>query len=1831
MATLAIRIDPSGAVGPAREIRRSLDDVSNAGARAEKSVASIGKGADGTRVIKRSMDDVAKAAAGADRSVKGFTSAANDNFRRLNAQVAGVTSTFRTLLSVLGPLAALFSIRQLQLYADGWSDMQSRVGAAVKNMEAAPALMKRIVDIANASYSPLSQTVEVFGRNVAVLRDLGKSASQAADFTEALNHALVITATKGQDAEVVQNALSRAIATGGLRAMEYETIMSRSPRVLEAIAKEAGTTVTGLRALATQGKVTGAVIVDGLVKSLAELRGEAAEMPATIGDAFVRIGTNLTAFIGQMDKATGASEAISAALISVADSIKGGETAFAAIGQKLAGVAEVAAVAGTALMLAFGPAVMSALAYSFGVFVGAVLTGLTAIQAAIVANPIGAIAAAIVGAVAAAYYFRDEIEKAIGVDVFGIIKDAANFIINSFIAAYEDVKLAWERLPAALGDLVYSAANGVVAGVERMVNRVAEMIDGFIEKVNAAIKSLPFGLGDSASIGKIGKFDFGRIDNPFAGAGIDYLTKRAEMLQKVFASDTIGKFGDAIRRSFSQAADATDALNESVGNTPGAVEVAKKSYTDLIAKARERIEQMKLELTLVGKAGAATEALRFEQDLLSQVMVKFGTVTPAQRKEIHALAEEYGRLAQAIAEARMASDLTFAKEQLGRADEEQRVAEAMRSLYGDDYGKYMDSALAGQVRYIEKLKETRAELKNVNDAVKDTFTGLIDLLYSSGDATEKLIGAFAQLGKMFATMGAEKLYDYISGKSSSLFGGPASAGGGAFPRAPSLGSEKQLKEIGENLNLVGSTALDVAKQFKGLNERADAGPLDAFMQASGTWRNLSATDTAWCAAFANASIITAGGKGTGSNAASSFLNWGSGTNAPQIGDIVVLKPQTSGSSGHVGFVAGFKDGTVQVFGGNQSNAVNVKSFALDQVAAFRTDPSLLRTAVSDGVIDASKRARVGSNFQDTFDVGSTPGIAGAGGMTKMQGMLGTAGAAFGAFAGGMQSGDPLSGAIGGAFTGLGAAESVGSALGIGAMAAAPIALIGGAIIGLIGGLIGKSKQKKAELKQAQQELESQIGAITQLIATATGNFMGSFEKQFSSTTDEFQKAITLAEKAGNRVLAEKLKASMDTFFDRLTDQFQRGFEGTLASMNAGLGFDGDFVKGSDAVEKMRESLVGFVNDAKFFAEANGDLGSMLDARKREMGIGSQVRLNQPKDVWYERAGGSSGTVEEHVNSFLDGYKEIGLQLVKQGFQAFNAQGGQFYDTLTELKDAAIKAGFAIDEQGKVTKDLTQDAADMADAVERARSAAINTALAMLSGGKEFTEVEKAIQRLEGAAATLPSLLADLGMSAEDAAKAIEHHLNIALRDLVNNLTSDLTKSINDLGGFGYLNQILDAQTAYEGRVRDLQALGMDTGLALTELGLRLSNIAHEAELSDDILRQLADAFPQLSGSLLGLVGGNLGTTSQALQAAKDEVEKAKDALRRAYENEIGTLEKAKSAHESYVKSIKDFLDSLRLDSNLSPLDPTQRFQEAQRNYLETTQQALAGNEDAIGKVEEVSRQYLEEARAYYGTSEGYFAIFNDVEATLNSVLNSSQKHLSELEQQLAAMEAQRDAQLGTTDAVLSVEEAINRLAAATSAQAAAQQAYDQAQDAAIKQMLELLKQTGQAYDPFVTSLYRDVLGRSPDAEGAAYYTNMLKSGVSQEEVRRRFTANAQPELDRGYPVFADGGYHMGGLRLVGERGPELEMTGPSRIWSATDTSRILSQAWQPQRAVSNDNSWSAVVKELQELRQEVAELREERKQGDDIAAANVAATNETTQAVREQVQASQRLSLLRTG
>lgn len=55
----------------------------------------------------------------------------------------------------------------------------------------------------------------------------------------------------------------------------------------------------------------------------------------------------------------------------------------------------------------------------------------------------------------------------------------------------------------------------------------------------------------------------------------------------------------------------------------------------------------------------------------------------------------------------------------------------------------------------------------------------------------------------------------------------------------------------------------------------------------------------------------------------------------------------------------------------------------------------------------------------------------------------------------------------------------------------------------------------------------------------------------------------------------------------------------------------------------------------------------------------------------------------------------------------------------------------------------------------------------------------------------------------------------------------------------------------------------------------------------------------------------------------------------------------------------------------------------------------------------------------------------------------------------------------------------------------------------------------------------------------------------------------------GVPQFAAGGYHGGGWRIVGEEGPELEYTGPSRIFSAMQTRQMFA-------AGGDDSSTSAI-------------------------------------------------------
>lgn len=134
-----------------------------------------------------------------------------------------------------------------------------------------------------------------------------------------------------------------------------------------------------------------------------------------------------------------------------------------------------------------------------------------------------------------------------------------------------------------------------------------------------------------------------------------------------------------------------------------------------------------------------------------------------------------------------------------------------------------------------------------------------------------------------------------------------------------------------------------ARQQIGTKETPGAGNTAKIMQWLKNLKSWIKDDaTPWCGTFA-AECLRANKLWYPAEfyRAKSFLNMGVKLDRPAYGSVVIFE-RTGG--GHVGFVVGKdKTGNLMVLGGNQSDAVNIKPFAVSRVVGYRW-PSVYPTA-----------------------------------------------------------------------------------------------------------------------------------------------------------------------------------------------------------------------------------------------------------------------------------------------------------------------------------------------------------------------------------------------------------------------------------------------------------------------------------------------------------------------------------------------------------------------------------------------------------------------------------------------------------------------------------------------------------------------------------------------------------------------------------------------------------------------------------------------------------------------------------------------------------------------
>lgn len=353
------------------------------------------------------------------------------------------------------------------------------------------------------------------------------------------------------------------------------------------------------------------------------------------------------------------------------------------------------------------------------------------------------------------------------------------------------------------------------------------------------------------------------------------------------------------------------------------------------------------------------------------------------------------------------------------------------------------------------------------------------------------------------------------------------------------------------------------------------------------------------------------------------------------------------------------------------------------------------------------------------------------------------------------------------------------------------------------------------------------------------------------------------------------------------------------------------------------------------------------------------------------------------------------------------------------------------------------------------------------------------------------------------------------------------------------------------------------------------------------LMDLQGAFAALTPTLEDAVAAAQAMTKAAQEMQASQISAFYAAQRKAQEDAIKLqITQATTA----AATAQDLIDSFKaISENLGNYRDTLRqaagsgsdaYAIARGNYQTTAAQAMLGNVDAANSLQAVAETFLQASRDV-GTAGSYARDLAGVIATVDNVVGVADRQIPIAEQQLAAATAQ-------TEILQAILTQMTGNAMPTLVGNYQQAATDFAAffgNTSIGQTLAIAGGTMQRISDSM-GLFIDAAGKGATfSQNDTPYTLAASSEAYRQYLLQKYGAWSGPS-------FAGGGYHAGGLRLVGERGPELEFTGPSHILSASDTAALL--------------SGGGLAAAVAQLSREVSELRAEARTAQAAIAANTA-------------------------
>lgn len=283
----------------------------------------------GAKQAEDALDSIDKSAQDSSKSL-GKLDNSSRNAGKGMGSAAGSANSLKTSLTALAGAISVSLIMQwgsafLEV-ADNMTQLQARIARLSTDATTAKQTFSDIAAISSRTGSSISDTTKLWETLTSSLKEAGATNAQVLNLTDTLQK---IGRIGGSSTEEMANALrqfGQSIASGTIRAEEFNSILEQMPELARQIAAGLGISMGELRQRMLDGKLTAEDALNAIQDRTSVINSEFSKLPRTMSQATNSLETSFATMIASINDATGASTtmvAIVDSLTSALDRLQG--------------------------------------------------------------------------------------------------------------------------------------------------------------------------------------------------------------------------------------------------------------------------------------------------------------------------------------------------------------------------------------------------------------------------------------------------------------------------------------------------------------------------------------------------------------------------------------------------------------------------------------------------------------------------------------------------------------------------------------------------------------------------------------------------------------------------------------------------------------------------------------------------------------------------------------------------------------------------------------------------------------------------------------------------------------------------------------------------------------------------------------------------------------------------------------------------------------------------------------------------------------------------------------------------------------------------------------------------------------------------------------------------------------------------------------------------------------------------------------------------------------------------------------------------------------------